>query len=174
MSIKDQALSYLMQGYDFAMQWLTSAAAWSQFALLVLAYFTAQYVGKKLVPATEKLLTPKENQTGLFTQILKFGLLFLPLLLPLLAYAFTAVGEQITRSIFGSGAVIAFGKRLFILLAARILVRDIIYSPLLKLLGKYFLLPIAALYTLGLIDPAANYLSNTNIGVGNIDRKSVV
>ncbi|MBL4751127.1 MAG: hypothetical protein JKX71_11210 [Amylibacter sp.] len=33
MSIKDQALSYLMQGYDFAMQWVTSAAAWSQFAL---------------------------------------------------------------------------------------------------------------------------------------------
>lgn len=168
MSIKDQALSYLMQGYDFAMQWLTSAAAWSQFTLLVIAYFAAQYVGKKLVPITEKLLTPKENQTGTFAQILRFGLLFLPLLLPLLAYGFTAIGEQITRSIFGTGAVIAFGKRLFILLAARILVRDIIFSPVLKMLGKYFLLPIAVLYTLGLIDPVISYLETTNIGVGNI------
>ena len=34
-----------------------------------------------------------------------------PLTLPLLAYAFTALGEEIVRSLFGSGAVIAFGKR---------------------------------------------------------------
>jgi potassium-dependent mechanosensitive channel len=169
MNIKDQALSYLAQSYDFAMQWLTSPAAWSQFGLLVLAFLIAYYVRKKLAPVVEKLLTPKESQTGTMAQILRFGLLFLPLLLPLLAYAFTAVGEQITRSIFGSGAVIAFGKRLFILLAARILVRDIIYSPFLKLLGKYVLLPIAALYAIGLIDPVVDFLAATNISVGNIN-----
>jgi hypothetical protein len=33
MSVKDQALSYLQQGYDLAKQWVTSAAAWSQFTL---------------------------------------------------------------------------------------------------------------------------------------------
>lgn len=169
MAIKDQALIYLQQGYDIAFQWLTSAAAWSQFGLLVVAFLAAFYLRKKLAPAFEKLLTPDEKQSGIFAQTLRFGLLFLPLLLPLLAYAFTAVGEQITRSIFGSGAVIAFGKRLFILLAARILIRDIIYSPFLKVLGKYILLPIAVIYALGLFGPATVFLADTNVVIGNIN-----
>ena len=168
MSVKDQALSYLQQGYDLAIQWLTSAAAWSQFGLLVVAFLAAYYMHKKINPAIEALLNPDEENTGIFAHGLRFGLLFLPLLLPLLAYSFTAVGEQITRSIFGSGAVIAFGKRLFILLAARILVQDVIYSPFLKVLGKYILLPLTVVYALGLFDPATTLLSDTNIAVGNI------
>ena len=169
MSIKDQALIYIQQGYDIAYQWLTSPAAWSQFGLLVVAFLAAFYLRKKLAPAIEKLLTPDEKQSGIFAQILRFALLFLPLLLPLLAYGLTAVGEQITRSVFGSGAVIAFGKRLFILLAARILVRDIIYSPFLKILGKYILLPLAVIYALGLFGPATEFLGDTNVAIGNIN-----
>jgi len=168
MSVKDQALSYLQQGYDFAIQWLTGAAAWSQFGLLVVAFLAAYYLHKKISPTIEALLNPDKENTGLFAHGSRFGLLFLPLLLPLLAYAFTAVGEQITRSIFGSGAVIAFGKRLFILLAARILVQDVIYSPFLKILGKYILLPLAVIYALGLLDPSTTLLADTNISIGNI------
>jgi len=70
--------------------------------------------------------------------------------------------------VFGSGAVIAFGKRLFILMAARIFVDKIIYDPFLKLLGKYVLLPFALLYALGILDPVVLYLSEFVIGVGNI------
>ncbi len=168
MPYKDQATYYLQQGYDFAYQWLTSAAAWSQFGLLVAAFFAAYYLHKKINPVIENLLNPSEKTTGIFAQALRFGLLFLPLLLPLLAYAFTAVGEQITRSIFGSGAVIALGKRLFILLAVRILVRDIIYSPFLSFLGKYILLPLSILYALGLFDFTTSLLAQTHIAIGNI------
>ena len=95
-------------------------------------------------------------------------LIFLPLLLPLLAYGFTGIGEQITRSIFGSGEVIAFGKRVFLFLAARALARDIITDPFLKLLAKYALVPIAALYALGFLDQVILTLGETNVGVGNI------
>ncbi|KAB7614467.1 mechanosensitive ion channel [Amylibacter sp. SFDW26] len=168
MSLQEQALSYAQQGYDIAITWLTSPAAWSQFGLLVLAFILAYGARKKLAPLIERLLTPKEGQTGAIAKTLRFGLLFLPLLLPLLAYGFTAVGEQITRSVFGSGAVIAFGKRLFILLAARILVRDIVYDPFLKLLGKYVVIPVAILYALGLLDPLVAFLGATKIAVGNI------
>lgn len=168
MALKDQVVEYLQQGYDISFQWITSAAAWSQFGLLVATFLAAYYARKKLAPVVETLLTPSEKQTGMFAQALRFGLLFLPLLLPLLAYALTAVGEQITRSLFGSGAVIAFGKRLFILLAVRILVRDIVHSPFLKVLGKYILLPLTVLYALGLFDTTSTLLANTNIGVGNI------
>ena len=168
MSLKDQALSYAQQGYDIALNWLTSPAAWSQFGLLIVAFLAAYFLRKKLTPVIEQLLNPAEKNTSIFAQWLKFGLLFLPLLLPLLAYVFTAVGEQITRSVFGSGAVIAFGKRLFILLAARILVRDVIYSPFLKILGKYILIPLALIYALGLFGPTAAILEGTNVTIGNI------
>ena len=63
-----------------------------------------------------------------------------------------------TRSLFGSGAVIAFGKRVFLFLAARILVKDIVSDPFLRLLGRYVLVPAAALYALGLLDPALVWL----------------
>ena len=161
-------LDYLVQGRDLALGWLTSPAAWSQFGLLIAAFFLARIVAKRLEPVLERLLTPAAEQENTIATARRFVLLFLPLLLPLLAYAFTGIGEQITRSLFGSGAVIAFGKRLFILLAARILVDKIIYEPFLKLLGKYVLLPVAVLYALGILDPAIVYLAQFVIGVGNI------
>jgi len=59
------------------------------------------------------------NATSIVAQIRLFLLMFLPLLLPILAYALTGIGETLNRSIFGSGAVIAFGKRVFLFLAIR-------------------------------------------------------
>lgn len=168
MALKDQALEYYNQAYTIAYDWLSSPAAWSQFALLVVAYIAAVFVSKKINPVLKHLLTPAKSKQGYLVDILRFCLLFLPLLLPLLAYGFTAVGEQITRSIFGTGAVIAFGKRLFILLAARIFVRNIAYAPFLKLLGKYIIVPIATLYALGILDPITAQLAASKITVGNI------
>ena len=79
----------------------------------------------------------------------------LPLSMSLLAYAFTGIGETLTRSIFGSGAVIAFGKRVFLFLAIRSFSQDMLTDPLLKLLGKFVLIPVGALYALGLLDMVA-------------------
>jgi len=88
--------------------------------------------------------------------------------LPLLAYVFTGIGEGIVRSIFDSGAVIAFGKRVFLFLAVRALVRDIIQDPFLKVFGKFVLIPIAALYAVGLLDLVQLRLSETIVSLGNI------
>ncbi len=162
------ALEYWIIGRDLALGWLTSPAAWSQFGLLLVAYFAAKFAAKKLDPVLTRLLTPPAEQENIIATSRRFVLIFLPLLLPLLAYAFTGIGEQITRSIFGSGAVIAFGKRLFILLAARLFVNQIIYDPFLKLIGKYVLMPFALLYALGILDPTLLYLEEFIIGVGNI------
>ena len=70
-------------------------------------------------PVITRMLTPQDGSTSVIAQIRLFILMFLPLLMPLLAYAFTGIGETLTRSIFGSGAVIAFGKRVFLFLAIR-------------------------------------------------------
>ncbi|WP_457650036.1 mechanosensitive ion channel family protein [Profundibacter sp.] len=166
--IVKQVLGYVNQGWELAQGWLLSPAAWSQFGLLVAAFLAALVVSRKLSPALTKAITPPDGQTSYLAQARRFVLMFLPLLLPLLAYAFTGIGEQITRSLFGSGAVIAFGKRVFLFLAARALVRDIITDSFLKMLGKYILIPAMALYALGLLDDLSAYLSATVISLGNI------
>ncbi len=163
-----QALGYLDQGWDLAQGWLLSPAAWSQFGLLIVAFLLALIVTKKLSPVLEKLIKPAADQDGYLAKSRRFVLAFLPLTLPLLAYAFTAIGEQVVRSIFDSGAVIAFGKRVFLFLAARALVQNIITDSFLKLLGKYILVPVAALYALGVLDDLTAYLSATNVTMGNI------
>lgn len=163
-----QVLDKIEPGIELAKTWLLSPAAWSQFAILIGAYILAVIVARRVSPALRRLLTPPTDQEHIIAQSRRFVLIFLPLLLPLFAYVFTAMGEQITRSIFGSGAVIAFGKRVFLFVAARILVKKIISDPFLKLLGKYVLIPVMALYAVGLLDDVSLTLTETVIQIGNI------
>lgn len=166
--IIQQAHSYALMGWDLAREWLLSPAAWSQFALLVVAYLAALVFSRKLRPILTNLLTPPEDQDHIIARGRRFVLMFVPLLLPLLAYGLTGMGENITRSIFGSGDVIAFGKRVFLFLAVRILVHRIIQEPFLKTLGKYILIPVAAIYALGLLDKVAAWLEGTVVPLGNM------
>ncbi|MCF6316465.1 MAG: mechanosensitive ion channel [Marinosulfonomonas sp.] len=166
--IIQKAFAYVNQGWELAQGWLLSPAAWSQFGLLIAAFLLALLVSRKLSPVLTKAITPAQGQTSYIAQARRFVLIFLPLLLPLLAYMFIGLGEQITRSVFGSGAVIAFGKRVFLFLAARALVRDIVKDSFLKLLGKYILIPAMALYALGVLDDVTIYLTATTVSLGNI------
>ncbi|MCZ0812736.1 MAG: mechanosensitive ion channel family protein [Pseudomonadota bacterium] len=163
-----QGMTYALQGWDLAKGWLLSPAAWSQFALLVAAYLLAFALARKFRPALTRLLTPPPGQDNIIAQSRQTLLLFVPLILPLLAYGLTGMGESLTRSIFGSGAVIAFGKRVFLFLAVRILVRDVLSDPFLKLIGNYVLIPVAALYALGLLDPVTAKLAATVVPLGNL------
>jgi small-conductance mechanosensitive channel len=167
--IIQRAAGYALQGWEIAKTWLLSPAAWSQFGLLVLAFFAAWLLTKRAGPLLTRLLTPEPGKTGMFATARRFLLIFVPLLLPLLAWIFTGIGEQATRALFGSGAVIAFGKRIFLLIAARILVREIITDGFLKLLGKYILLPVMALYALGFLDDSIARLNEMTISLGNIE-----
>jgi small-conductance mechanosensitive channel len=88
--------------------------------------------------------------------------------LPLLAYLLTGIGETVTRQLFGSGEVIGFGKRVFLFLAVVALVRDILKDPFLRLLGRYVLIPVAALYTVGLLDVVSEALETTIVPLGNM------
>lgn len=155
-------------GLELAKSWLLSPAAWSQFGLLVVAWIAAVLVNRWAKPQLEKLLAPGEGKDGIVTKARLFLLPFLPLLLPLLAYAFTAAGESVTRAIFGSGAVIAFGKRVFLFLAVRAFARDILQDSFLKFLGKFVLIPVGALYAVGLLEPIAAQLEATVVPLGNM------
>ncbi|EAP77080.1 mechanosensitive ion channel [Roseovarius nubinhibens] len=166
--IIQQLMDYVRQGWEIAESWLLSPAAWSQFALLIAAYLLSVMINRRLRPLLKRLLTPQGDQTHIIARARLFVLDFTPLLLPLLAYVFTGLGESVTRSLFDSGAVIAFGNRVFIFLGVRILVRDILKDPFLRLLGKYVLLPMAALYAVGLLETATAKLKSTIVPLGNM------
>ncbi len=164
----DQAYEAMDQGMKLGQEWLLSPAAWSQFALLVGAYLLARIANRIIAPRITRVLAPPQDSATILSKARRFILIFLPLLLPLLAYGFTAIGEAVTRSLFGSGAVIAFGKRVFLFLAARALAKHIIQDPFLKLLAKFVLVPVAALYALGFLDQVLAALAGTVVSLGNI------
>lgn len=159
--------AWAQQAAETALGWLSSPAAWSQFGLLALALIGAALASRRLGPVLRRYLDPLDK-TGPVANARRFALRFVPLLMPLIAYGLTALGEEVTRATFGSGEVIAFGKRLVIFLAARILVREVLTDSFLRLLGKYVLIPVAALYLLGVLDDITQRLDETVIALGNI------
>ncbi|MDF1671017.1 MAG: mechanosensitive ion channel [Roseovarius sp.] len=163
-----QAWDYGLQAWDIAKTWVMSPAAWSQFAVLVAAYVLALLISRLIKPTLRRMLTPANDSQSIFASARRFVLVFVPLLLPLLAYGLTAAGEGVIRSIFDSGAVIAFGNRLFLLLAAYILVHRILKDVFLKLLGKFILIPVTALHAVGLLSVAAQALETTIVPLGNM------
>ena len=166
--LMNTALGYVTPAFEFAVAWIIDPANWVQFALLVGAYFAAVFLTRKLNPKLVKLLTPEDANQTVLAKVRRFVLIFMPLLLPLLAFALTAIGEQVTRSIFGSGEVIAFGKRVFLFLAVRAFVRDMLSDPLLKLIGRIVLVPLAAIYAVGFLDPVMLWLENTVVPLGGM------
>lgn len=160
--------AWLQQATDTALGWLSSPAALSQFALLILAYFIARLLAGRLSPIITQTLTPKPEATHSIARLRRFALQFLPLLLPLLAYALTAVGEGLARATFGQGEVIAFGKRVFLLFAAVELVRHVLPPGFLRLMGRYILLPVAGLFALGVLGEVTDYLDAAQVNLGNI------
>jgi small-conductance mechanosensitive channel len=152
---------------EIALGWLSSPAAWSQFGLLAVAYLVARLAAARVTPIVTRLLDPAAK-AGPLANARRFALRFVPLMLPLVAYGLTELCEEVTRATFGSGEVIAFGKRVFIFLAARIFVREVLTDSFLRLLGKYVLIPVAALYVLGVLDDITQRLDETVIALGNI------
>ncbi len=166
--LMDQARQAFDQALVLAQEWLLSPAAWSQFALLIGAYLLARIVNRIVAPRLTRMLTPAADNQSIIASTRRYVLILVPLLLPLLAYGFTAIGEAVTRSLFGSGAVIAFGKRVFLFLAARALAKHILTDPFLKLLARFVLVPVAALYAIGFLDEVVLALEETRFGLGNI------
>lgn len=166
--IMETAERWFDAAWAVALDWLTSPAAWSQFGLLLVAFLGARLIAKRLTPVMTRLLTPGEGRGGIFSTVRRFFLPFVPLTMPLLAWALTASGEAVVRSMFGTGVVIAFGKNLFLIMAARIFVRDIVTDGFLRLLGRFVLLPALVLNLVGLLDFVTAYLTGLTIDLGNI------
>lgn len=162
----DMVRDYAGWSRDLSRGWLLSPAAWTQVGMLAGAWFVAIACARILRAKPARLIDPGDA-VGIIARLRRFVPRVLPLPLPIFAFGFTAIGKQATPSVFGTGTVIAFGKRVFLFLAPRILVKQVITEPFLNFLGRFVLIPIAFLYALGLIEPVSLFLTETMVGVGN-------
>jgi small-conductance mechanosensitive channel len=167
-SFVDTARAALEAAAETAAAWLQSPAAWSQFALLALAWGLAHLLTARVRPRLAALLAPPAGAAGPVAAAQRAALSALPLLRPLLAFAIAAAGEAALASAIGSATVIAFGKRVFLFLAVRAFARDMLADPFLRLLGRYVLIPVAALYALGLLGAVSAWLNGLVFSLGNI------
>ncbi len=157
------------QGWgEAARDWAVTPAAWGQVVVLVLAVVLSRILARILRPKLSALLTPPATARGPFPQLRRTLLRLLPLIAPLLGAGFAALGEQALLGVFGSGGIVAFGKRLFLFLAARAFVRDVLREPFLRAYGRLILLPIAAIYALGLLPPVMAFLASMRVPLGNL------
>src|SRR5690606_18840933 len=164
----DRFQAYIETAGHTALAWVTSPAAWSQFALLALSWGLAMLVARRLRPRLAQVVAAREGARGPWALLLRAAMWLMPLLLPLLAYGFTALGEAFTRQVFGAGEVIALGKRVFLFLAARTVAQSLLRDSFLRFLGRYVLVPAAAIYALGLWPQTIAWLDGMTVEMGNI------
>ena len=93
--IVQQAADFGLHAWEIAQSWALSPAAWSQFALLIVAYVAAVLVARRLGRWLTRVLTPAPEIDTVIARARRTALIYLPLLLPLLAYVFTAAGESV-------------------------------------------------------------------------------
>lgn len=144
--------------------WALSPAAWVQAGLLVVCWLLAGMVSRFLRPRLAALLD------HLIARVPALAVLrgVLPLIFPLAGYAIATVAEAVALQTVHDITLIGIGKRLFLLVAAWLLVRDVLRDPFLRFLGRVILLPMAALYALGLIEPARVWLDSVVVPLGNL------
>ena len=75
----EQLKGWFGDAYGIALGWLTSPAALSQIALLIVAYVAARTLARRFGPVIERTVTPKPEAVHILARLRRFALLFLPL-----------------------------------------------------------------------------------------------
>ena len=121
---------------------------------LLFAHFPAVILTRKTNPIIAAFLAQSDQTTLPIVKAGRLAIYFMPLKLPLLTYALTGIKQIVTRSIFGSGTVIAFEKRVVLFLAIHTFVKPILQDHMLKFMGNFVFISVSILYILGLNEVA--------------------
>ena len=153
---------------EMARDWAVTPAAWGQAVALVVAVLGARMATRALRPILLRVLTPAEGANGVIALGQRQLARLMPLLAPLLIAGFVAVAEEVVRGAFGTGGILGFAKRFMLFLVVRSFVRDVLRDSFLRAYGRFFILPIAAMYALGLLPVVSEYLSQLKVPLGNL------
>lgn len=147
--------------------WAIDPAAWSQLVVLILAYVLAVVAHRAVTARALGIFAfigaklPKlEGLCALLTQLW-------PVAVYLIAFILTGIGEAVLTAVFESAQITAFGKRLFLFFAARAVVKDQLNSGFAQPVGKFIIIPLAALYAFGLFDELIRFMDQTTVPVLN-------
>lgn len=151
-----------------AREWVVTPAAWGQVVALVLAVVLGRFAAALIKPRLTHLLTPPPEAAGILALARRQLLRLVPLVTPLLMAGVAAGGEAVLQAAFGGGGIVAFGKRVFLFLAVRAFVREVLREPFLRAYGRFVVLPIAAVYALGLLPAATEALGAMRVPLGNL------
>lgn len=78
----EQAMGFAQPYLLLAQDWLTSPAAWSQFALLVVSWLVAGIAAHRITPRLERLIAPRPESKGAFATARRFSCRFWPMASP--------------------------------------------------------------------------------------------
>ncbi|TNE91897.1 MAG: mechanosensitive ion channel, partial [Rhodobacteraceae bacterium] len=164
----DELIERIQPYVETAWAWAQTPAAWGQIAAIAVVLVLAGLFTRLLRPRLRSWLTPAEGDKGLRATARRQILRLMPLLWPLLAAALALLAESILTSIFGTAGIVGFLKRLFLFLAVRAYVRDVLKDPFLRAFGRFLVLPIALVYVVGLLPAASAALANVKVPLGNL------
>ena len=161
-------LDKLQPWIETARDWAVTPAAWGQIVALVVAWLLGRLIGGKLRGLFVGLLTPAEGAQGLMVFARNEARRFAPIIVPLTCAAIAAGAEEGLRAAFGTAGVVGLGKRIFLFLALRVFVRDVLRDPFLRAYGRFVVLPIGAVYVLGLLPVVSEALAAMRVPLGNL------
>ena len=146
--------------------WLSSPVFYSEISIVVTAIFLAFALSAALKRhAPIFLIEPSSGHAvALRKKIYALG----SLIFPLFTIGFLSIAIEISQVLLEHSGLVRFAQGVAILSMLFSLISRFIHQPLVKLVFKWGLLPIAALHIFGLLDDANQLLEHINIEIGNI------
>ena len=158
---------YILPILEQLIAWAIDPAAWSQLVVLLVAYGMAVLIHRTITARVTSLLQFIGGKIPKLADLCALVARLWPVAVYLLAFVFTGIGEAALTALFESAQITAFGKRLFLFLAVRAVARAELTTGILLPVGKFVIIPLAALYALGLFDELILLMSETTVPVLN-------
>ncbi len=158
---------YILPILEQLIAWAIDPAAWSQLVVLLVAYGMAVLIHRTITARVTSLLQFIGGKIPKLADLFALVARLWPVAVYLLAFVFTGIGEAALTALFESAQITAFGKRLFLFLAVRAVARAELTTGILLPVGKFVIIPLAALYALGLFDELILLMSETTVPVLN-------
>lgn len=158
---------YILPILEQLIAWAIDPAAWSQLVVLLVAYAMAVLIHRTITARVTSLLQFIGTKIPKLADLCALVARLWPVAVYLLAFVFTGIGEAALTALFESAQITAFGKRLFLFLAVRAVARAELTTGILLPVSKFVIIPLAALYALGLFDELILLMSETTVPVLN-------
>lgn len=161
-----EIISRFSRASDELMLWISSPQFYAQVSLVLVALILAWGISSALKRHAPIFRAPPE--TGPILALRKHIYELGELVFYLFAIVALGVADELSRLMEQGDGLTRVSQGIAILLMLNAMVRNLVSSPLVALVFKWGLLPIAALHIFGLLDETVALLDRLSISIGNI------